>query len=354
MGDFAAAGAWPGVLERLAQRGELSPEVAAGAMAHILGGEATPAQTAGFLLALRTKGETPTEVASFVDAMLAAAAPLPLDDPDSTLDLVGTGGSKTLSGGAFNVSTMASFVAAAAGAVVCKHGNRKASSTSGSTDLLDVLGVEVELDGDGVAACVRDAGIGFAFARTFHPAMRHAAPVRAELGIRTVFNLLGPLSHPGRVGHQVIGVADPERIDLVAAAVAARGTNRSWVVHGHDGLDEVTTTAATSVVEVIGHDQARRFELHPDEAGIPIATVADITIGDPSQNAAAANEMLEGAEGPIRDMVVLNAAVGLVVCGVVEELPAGVDAATAAIDTGAAAATLGKLVAASRAIEGAE
>ena len=353
MGDFAAAGAWPGVLQSLADRADLSPEVAGGALAHILQGEATPAQIAGFLMALRTKGETAEEVAAFVEAMLSAAAPLPLPDPQNTLDLVGTGGSRTLAGGAFNVSTMASVVAAAAGATVCKHGNRKASSTSGSTDLLEALDVEVELDGAGVAACVRDAGVGFAFARMFHPAMRHAAPVRAELGVPTVFNLLGPLSHPGRVGHQVIGVSDPARVDLVAAALAAHGTHRSWVVHGHDGLDEVTTTAPTTVVEVAGHEEVRRFEIDPVSAGVARAAVADIRIGDPSQNAAAANAMLEGAKGPIRDMVVLNAAAGLVVSGVVRELPGGVDAAAHAIDSGGAASTLGKLVAASRAIQGA-
>lgn len=352
MGDFAAAGAWPGVLEQLCERGELSPDVARAALANILAGEATPAQIAGFVLALRTKGETPQEVAGFVDAMLSAAAPLPLPEPHNTLDLVGTGGSSTLSGGAFNVSTMASVVAAAAGATVCKHGNRKASSTSGSTDLLEALDVEVELDGDGVAVCVRDANVGFAFARMFHPAMRHAAPVRAELGVPTVFNLLGPLSHPARVGHQVIGVANPDRVDLVAASLAARGTNRSWVVHGHDGLDEVTTTAPTTVVEVVGNEEVRRFELDPTTAGIPMASVEDITVGDPSHNAAAANEMLEGAGGPIRDMVVLNAAAGLVVAGIAGDLAGGVDAASDAIDSGRAATTLGKLVAASRAIVG--
>ena len=319
-------------------------------MERVLRGEATPVQVAGFLMALRTKGETPEEVAGMVDAMLAAASPLPLLDPDETLDLVGTGGSSALPGGAFNVSTMASVVAAAAGATVCKHGNRKASSTSGSTDLLEALGVEVDLDGYGVATCVRDAGVGFAFARMFHPAMRHAAPVRLELGVPTVFNLLGPLSHPGKVGHQVIGVADSERVELVAGALARRGTTRSWVVHGHDGLDELTTTDATTVVEVIGREIAGRSEITPESVGLERVGVEDISVGDPSQNAHAANAMLEGERGPVRDMVVLNAAAGLVVCGLVDDLQSGVERCAAIIDSGRAAGTLGKLVAVSCAL----
>ena len=209
MGAFAAAGAWAGVLGQLSRSSDLPAEVAAGAMERILSGEATPSQIAAFIVALRVKGETPAEVTGLVSAMLDAAAPLDLPDADATVDIVGTGGATPLQGRAFNVSTMASLVAAAGGAVVCKHGNRRASSTSGSTDLLEALGVEVDLDGPGVVRCVEEAGVGFAFARMFHPAMRHAAPVRAELGIPTVFNVLGPLSHPGRVGRQVLGGRRP-------------------------------------------------------------------------------------------------------------------------------------------------
>lgn len=350
MGDFAAAGGWPGILTRLAAGDDLTEPEATSVMERVLAGEATSVQIAGLLMALRTKGETPAEVAGMVVAMRAAAAPLPLPERAHTLDLVGTGGSHALPGGAFNVSTMASVVAAAAGATVCKHGNRRASSTSGSTDLLEALGVEVELDGAGVVACVRDAGVGFAFARTFHPAMRHAAPVRAELGVPTVFNLLGPLSHPAGVGHQVIGVADPARVELVAGALARRGTTRSWVVHGHDGLDELTTTTSTTVVEVADHEVVARFEVTPEEVGLERVTVEDISVGDPSQNARAANAMLEGVTGPVRDMVVLNAAAGLVVTGITEDLGTGVALGGRVIDDGRAAATLGKLVAVSRAI----
>ena len=268
MGVFADAGAWPGVLAELSAGRDLSADVARSAMECILEGEATPAQIAAFIVALRVKGESPAEVAGLVDAMLEAAAPLDLADPERTVDLVGTGGATPLRGRAFNVSTMASLVAAASGATVCKHGNRKASSTSGSTDLLEALGVEVELDGPRVARCVDEAGVGFAFARMFHPAMRHAAPVRAELGMPTVFNVLGPLSHPGRVGRQVLGVSDPRLLRSGSGGAACVGAStRAWVVHGSDGLDELTTTDATTVVEV-RDGEIRRFEVRPEDVGL--------------------------------------------------------------------------------------
>ncbi len=350
MGAFAGSGAWPGVLARLVTGEDLSSEVATGALAQILDGDATDAQIAGFLVGLRAKGESPEEVAGLVDAMLAAASPLELDDPDGTVDIVGTGGSVALGGRAFNVSTMASIVAAAAGATVCKHGNRKASSTSGSTDLLEALGVEVELDGPGVLACVRDAGVGFAFARKFHPAMRHVASVRVELGVPTVFNLLGPLSHPGRVGRQVLGVADADRVELVAGALARRGMRRAWVVHGVDGLDEITTTAATEVIDVRDGEEVARFTLTPEGVGLPRVALDALGVGDPEQNAVAATEVLEGRAGPVRDMVLLNSAAALVVADVAADLPDGIERSAKVIDSGEAARTLGKLVAVSRAV----
>lgn len=350
MGAFAAAGAWPGVLASLIAGRDLPADVATGALYRILGGEATDAQIAGFMVALRAKGETPDEVAGLVDAMLAAAAPLDLDDPAGTVDIVGTGGSAALGGQAFNVSTMASIVAAAAGATVCKHGNRRASSTSGSTDLLEALGVEVDLDGPGVHACVREAGVGFAFARMFHPAMRHVGPVRTELGVPTVFNLLGPLSHPGRVGRQVLGVADAGRVELVAGVLARRGVGRAWVVRGADGLDELTTTDVTDVIELIDGVEVRRFQVTPEELGLARVTTDAIAVGDPAANAAAAESVLDGRSGPVRDMVALNAAAALVVADVADDLADGLARAEHAIDDGAAARTLGELVAASRAI----
>lgn len=352
MGAFAAAGAWPGVIASLVAGEDLSVDVAAGALGRIFAGEATDSQVAALLVGLRCKGESGVEVTGLVDAMLAAAAPLLLDDPDRTVDIVGTGGSRALGGRAFNVSTMASIVAAAAGATVCKHGNRKASSTSGSTDLLEALGVEVDLDGGGVVACVREAGVGFAFARMFHPAMRHVGPVRAELGVPTVFNLLGPLSHPGRVGRQVLGVADEARVELVADVLARRGLARAWVVRGEDGLDEITTTTATHVVEIREGREVDRFSLEPGALGIATTTLDALAVGDPEDNARAAASVLEGRPGPVRDMVLLNAAAALVVADVATDLSDGLHRAAGAVDSGDAARTLGELVAVSRAVEG--
>lgn len=352
MEDPGFVGGWPAVFARLVAGEDLRAGEARAVLAEVLAGRATPAQIGGLLTALRTKGESPEELSGMVRAMWEAAAPLELPDPDSTLDLVGTGGSPALRKGAFNVSTMAAVVTAAAGATVCKHGNRKASSTSGSTDLLEALEVEVELDGPGVVRCVRHAGVGFAFAKMFHPAMRHAGPTRTDLGIPTVFNLLGPLSHPGRVGLQVIGVADPGRLELVAAAVAAKGTVKTWVLHGHDGLDELTTTGPTTIIEIAGNSEVRRFEVTPEQLGLRRVGIEAISVGDPAANAAAAKALFEGVEGPVSDMVVLNSAAGLVVCGLAGDLVAGMGRARAALASGAAATTLGRLVEASRAASG--
>jgi anthranilate phosphoribosyltransferase len=348
VGAFAEVGAWPGVLRQLTGGADLSEAVARGAMEKILAGEATDAQVAALIVGLRIKGESPAEVVGLAGAMLDAAAPLHLDEPDSTIDLVGTGGSSVFGGSAFNVSTMASIVAAGAGATVCKHGNRKASSASGSTDLLEALGVAVELDGPGVATCVREAGVGFAFARMFHPSMRHVAGVRAELGIPTVFNVLGPLSHPGRVTRQVLGVADPRLMDLVPEVLARRGTVHSWVVHGEGGLDELTTAGTTSVAEVVG-DRIRHLTFTPEDVGLARVTLDRLAVGGPEENAAAAKDVLAGRPGPVRDMVVLNAAAGLVVAGLAGDLAEGVQLAGTAIDDGRAARVLGELVAVSRA-----
>lgn len=349
MASFDEVGGWPAVLRRLTQREDLDADEARASMDVILRGDASNAQIAAFIVGLRIKGESAAEVDGLVDAMLAASSPLILDDPDSTVDIVGTGGSTTLGGRAFNVSTMASLVAAAAGATVCKHGNRKASSASGSTDLLEALGIEVELDGASVARCVREAGVGFAFARVFHPAMRHAAPVRAELGVPTVFNVLGPLSHPGRVRRQVLGVTDPALVDLIASVLARRSAIHSWVVHGLDGLDELTTTAPTRVLEV-RDGEIREFEVVPEDVGIARATIEDIAVGDTGENLRAARSVLDGEPGPVRDMVVLNAAAALVVAGQADDLSAGVRRASSALDSGAAKQTLARLVASSRSL----
>jgi len=332
---------WPSVLGRLAASTDLTAADAHAALSEILAGAATDAQTAAFIVALRLKGETAEEIVGLSDAMLAAAASLTL--PDRVVDIVGTGGSHTLRDRAFNVSTIASIVAAAAGATVCKHGNRKASSTSGSTDLLEALGVAVELDGAGVERCVAEANVGFCFARMFHGSMRHLAPVRAELGIPTVFNILGPLSHPGRVRRQVLGVADPARVDVIVEVLRQRGMDHAWVVHGHDGLDELTTTELTTVVEIRGESVERR-QIDARDVGLERRTVDAIAVGDPAGNAIVARRVLDGERGPHRDLVVLNAAAGLVVADVVGELGEGVEAAVSAIDDGRAADTLARLI----------
>ncbi|MFP3906913.1 MAG: anthranilate phosphoribosyltransferase [Acidimicrobiales bacterium] len=334
-------GGWSAVLGPLSTGTHLTADQAHATLREILAGNASDARIAAFIVALRLKGETVEEVSGMVDAMLDASEPLDL--PPGAVDIVGTGGSPTRRIHALNVSTMAAIVTSAAGVPVCKHGNRKASSTSGSFDLLDELGIAIELDGAAVAQCVRDAGIGFAFARAFHPAMRFAGPVRAELGIPTVFNLLGPLSHPGGITRQVIGVGDHRVIDLVAGVLAARGADRALVVHGSDGLDEITLTGPTTIHEVRDGD-VRVWDLYPATVGLAVRPAEELRGGDPAANAELARRMLAGEPGPVRDIVVLNAAAGLWVGGAVDDIAAGVDAAAAAIDDGRAAATLERVV----------
>jgi anthranilate phosphoribosyltransferase len=340
-------GGWPAVLGALTSGRDLSRDEAFAALTEVLEGHATAAQIAGLIVALRMKGETVDEMTGLVDAMLAASQPL--DIPPSSVDIVGTGGSATRRVHALNVSTMAAFVAAGAGATVCKHGNRKASSTSGSFDFLEALGVTVELDGRGVAECVDKVGVGFAFARLFHPAMRHAAPVRAELGVPTVFNFLGPLSHPGRITRQVIGVSDPAMIDKVVGVLAARGAPRAMVVHGDDGLDELTTTTTTTVHE-IRDGEITPCRIDPTTWGLAPVGIDEIPGGDPETNARLAGEMFQGAPGPVRDIVVLNAAAALIVAGVVDDFDAGIASAAAAIDDGRARAKVDQLVAVSASV----
>lgn len=336
-------GGWPAILGRLVDRQDLRGHEAAAGLASILAGEATAAQVSAFIVALRVKGETVEEVAGMVGAMLDAAAPLEL--PDGTIDIVGTGGSPRRRVKALNVSTMACLVSAAAGATVCKHGNLKASSTSGSFDLLTALGVGYDLDGAALAAVVREVGVGFCFARAFHPAMRHAGPVRAELGVPTVFNLLGPLSHPGRVTRQVIGVGDPRSIDLVAGALATRGSEHALVVHGDGAIDELALTGPTDVREVRHGEVVASYRFVPDDAGLPTASIDDLPGGDADENAAIARRVLAGEPGPARDIVLLNAGAGLYVAGLVDGIADGVAVAGAAIDDGSAESVLARVVA---------
>lgn len=341
--ELQSLGGWSGLIGDLMAGRELPADTAGAALREILHGGATDAQIAAFIVALRMKGETVGEVTGLVAAMMASAEPIELPPGPEPIDIVGTGGAPSRRVHALNVSTMASFVAAGAGARVVKHGNRKASSTSGSFDLLEALGVAVELDGIGVARCVERAGIGFCFARSFHPAMRHVGPVRTQLGVPTVFNYLGPLSHPARVSRQVIGVSDPRVAPTVVGVLAERGAPRAMVVTGGDGMDELTTTGPSTIHELRdGVVSSRAF--HPDELGIPVVEPSAIAGGDAAANAAIAARVFGGEPGPHRDIVCLNAAAGLVVSGLVDDLGAGFLAAQQSVDSGAAGAVLDRLL----------
>jgi anthranilate phosphoribosyltransferase len=338
-------GGWPALLTQLLARDDLDATQAEAAMSTILAGEATAAQLIGFVVALRAKGETAEELSGLLDAALAHAAIVPLTDAQrsSTVDIVGTGGDHSHS---INVSTIAAIVTAAAGVPVCKHGARSASSKCGAADVLEQLGVTIELSPEGVKHCVETAGIGFCFAPAFHPAFRFAAPSRREIGIPTVFNLLGPMANPGRVRRQVIGVADPAVADRLVETLQRHDSIKSWIVHG-DGLDELSTTGVSSVIE-LDHGDIHRFEVDPEALGLAPAAASDLTGGEPADNADAVRAVLAGEHGPHRDIVVLNAGAGLVVGGKVDSLADGIARAEDAIDGGAAAKTLDRFVAASR------
>lgn len=336
-------GGWKPVLGDLVAGRDLSTETARGAVSALLSGETGDVHIAAFLVALAAKGATASEVAAMVDAMLDAAEPLVLPDIAATVDIVGTGGSPLRQDRAFNISTTACFVVAGGGVPVCKHGNRKASSSSGSTDLLEALGINVDLNGKQTADCVAEVGLGFAFARAFHPAMRHVGPVRAQLGIPSVFNILGPLSHPGRVTRQVIGVADPELAPMVAGVLAARGAIRAMVVHGSDGLDELTLSGPTTVHDVIDGVVTTR-EIDPRDLGLELTPVNELGVGAPEANADVAREILAGGGGRRRDLVCLNAAAGFVVSGRCGDLADGLDMAAESIDSGSAQRCLAHLI----------
>ncbi|MCL4117950.1 UNVERIFIED_CONTAM: hypothetical protein GTU68_020570 [Idotea baltica] len=319
----------------------MSRDIAHHVVSAMLAGQATDAQIAGFLIGLSAKGETTDEILGMRDAMFAASTPLEL--PEGTVDIVGVGGAPRRQVAAFNVSTIASFVASSAGATVCKHGNRKASSTSGSFDLLEALGVNIEASPDVVANGVAKIGLGFAFARAHHPSMRHVGPARAQLGVPSVFNVLGPLAHPGRLKRQVLGVSDTQRAQQIANVVAGAGAELVWVVHGHDDLDELSLTGPANVIEVRNGEQ-RSFTLDPTDLGFTIVEPGAIKGGDAATNKVLAEKVFAGEPSPNRDMVVLNAAAGLVVAGIADDIAQGVDLAAATIDDGGATAKLDDLV----------
>ena len=336
-------GGWPGLLATLAAGRDISANEARAALGAILAGEATDAQVAAFIVALRLKGPAVGELLGLVGAMRDAATPLDL--PAGAIDIVGTGGTACRKAHALNISTMACFVAAGAGATVCKHGSVKASSTSGSFDLLEVIGVPIAASPQQVTDMVRTAGLGFAFAKTFHPAMRHVAGVRSQVGISTVFNLLGPLSHPGHVQRQVLGVLERSLAPTMAAVLQATGSVRSLVVHGDGRFDEFTTTGPNLVVD-LNEGNVTEYRVEATDVGLAAATPAELRGGDPVANARILAGVLAGEPGPKRDIVVLNAAAGLVVAGIADNLAQGVAAAAAAIDDGRAAQKFDEVTAA--------
>jgi len=315
---------------------------AEGAMTSVMAGEATPAQLGGLLAALAIRGETADEIAGFASAMRAQA--LRVEGLEDAVDIVGTGGSRV---DPFNISTVSSVVAAAAGARVAKHGNRAASGKCGSADVLEALGVRIDLGPAEIAACVREAGVAFMFAPRFHPAMRHAGPVRRELGIRTVFNILGPLANPASVRRLVLGVARPLIGDIIARALADLGVEHALVVHGEDGLDDITPTGATRVWE-IRRGSVTETSVTPESAGLERGAVADILSGDAAANAATARAILGGEPGARRTAVLLNAGAGVYVAGLARSIPEGVQLAAKAIDSGAATQRLDRFVATSQ------
>lgn len=302
-------------------------------------GAATPVQMGAFLMALRVRGETVEEITGA--ARLLRSRMLTVNAPAGAVDIVGTGGD---SHGTYNVSTCSAIVAAGAGAKVAKHGNRSVSSLSGASDVLTALGVKVDIGPDLVARAIAHAGVGFMWAPMHHPAMKQWAPVRAELGIRTIFNLLGPLCNPAGVRHQVLGVFDKKWVEPLAHVMKNLGAENVWVVHGSDGMDELTTTGPSTVAELKDGD-ITVFDVTPEDAGLSRAALSDLKGGDAAANAAAIRVLLEGEPGPFRDIVLLNAAAALIVAGRAANLADGVERAARSIDSGAAMTALDKLIA---------
>ena len=324
-------------LHRVAAGEHLAAEDAQSAMNALLEGEATAAQIAGFAVAIKMKGETAAELTGFARALREHM--IVVDAGEGLIDTCGTGGDLA---GTFNISTVAAFVMAGAGARVAKHGGRSASSQTGSADVLEALGVRISMTPEEAAGAIREIGIGFLFAPNLHPAMKHAAPVRRELKLRTVFNLIGPLANPARAGTQLIGSPSPETAKLMAEALAALGTEHSFIVHGHDGLDEITTTGPTDVYAVWTGRVVKHLWM-PSDFGVKRAVGEDLLGGDTARNAQIVREILNGAAGAKRDIVLVNAAAGMVACGLAADLRGGVELAEKSIDSGAAARKLGDL-----------
>jgi anthranilate phosphoribosyltransferase len=334
------------LIDKLTRHEDLTTDEAAAAMVEVMEGRATPAQIAGLLIGLAMKGERPPEIVGLARTMRAHAVRLSRRF-DRVFDTCGTGGDGA---GTFNISTCAALVVAACGIPVAKHGNRAASSLSGSADVFEALGVRVTAPPAVVERCLGEAGIGFFFAQTFHPSMKHAAVARRELGVRTAFNLLGPLTNPAGAARQLVGVPRPEFTELMARALLLLGAERAWVVHAADGIDELSTTGYTKISEC-WNGSVNTFYLHPADVGLPKATMAAMKGGNAQENARIAERILTGERGPARDVVLLNGGAALFIAGAVRSVQEGIARAAEAIDRGAARETLDRLVAISTAEE---
>ncbi len=330
-----------GLIGHVASGATLSRETAYEAFDSMMSGEVTPSQIGALLMGLRMRGETVDEITGAVTAMRAKM--LTVDAPDNAVDVVGTGGDAS---GSYNISTCAAFIVAGAGVPVAKHGNRALSSRSGAADVLTALGVKIDIPPEMISACITTAGIGFMFAPAHHPAMKHVGPTRVELGTRTIFNLLGPLSNPAGVKRQMVGVFSRQWVEPLAHVLKNLGSIRAFVVHGSDGLDEITTSGPTAVAS-LERDAVTTFEIVPEDLGIARARPDALRGGDADANAAALMAVLQGRKGPYRDVAVLNAAAALVVADKVKTLADGIKLAAHTIDSGEAEAALGRLIAVS-------
>ncbi len=328
-------------LHKLGCGADLDPDEMSAAMETIMEGQASPAQIGAFLMGLRVKGETAAEIGAAV-AILRHKM-VPVKAPETAIDIVGTGGDGT---GSYNISTASAVVVAAGGVPVAKHGNKALSSKSGSSEALQALGVRLDLSPEAVARCIVEANIGFMFAPNHHPAMRHVGPVRAEMGVRTMFNLLGPQSNPAGVKRYLLGVYAREWVEVVAAALLANGAISAWVVHGSDGMDEITTTGPTFVCAV-KNGALRSFEISPKDAGLPLSRPEDLVGGDPEHNARAITALFDGEQSAYRDIVLMNSGAALTIAGQAGDLRSGVEMARELIDNGHARRALARLVAVS-------
>ena len=333
------------LIAKVATGASLTRNEAASAFDRMMSGEATPSQMGALLMGLRVRGETVDEITGAVTTMRAKM--LGVKAPPDAIDVVGTGGDAS---GSFNISTCAAFIVAGVGVPVAKHGNRALSSKSGAADVLQALGVKIDLNAEQVAACIREAGIGFMFAPAHHPAMKNVGPTRVELGTRTIFNLLGPLSNPASVKRQMIGTFSKHWVEPMAQVLKNLGSECIWVVHGSDGLDEITTSGPTSVAE-LKDGNVRTFEVTPEEAGLKRVKSEALRGGDAAENAKALLDVLKGKTGPFRDVAILNAAAALVVAGKAKDLKAGAALAAKSIDSSEAEGRLDRLIAVSNAVE---